>query len=982
MQGLTARHAFWAAILSVLSAVAACSVQHVRFTREGGNPPFATAEHSYPEDGFQDRHDPHLLRIAFDSHGELYPDPSDVPIDDALLARNNHSIRAYFDSVGRAYEPAAIARGFARRIEAACGPKRTLVLLIHGINSSYPETRRSYQLARLRIGELPGGREAVFLEIYWDALHGDPLACWGPARETSKWVGLGLRGILRELPESIPIRALTHSRGAAVISAAFWNVSLGEDRESDARYRARQRIEPPPVPRELGLGLLVPAIGEGDLLGTRGLQRLVVGLNEDDPAVGKGFLPAAWFGDTRLGCSRESFNDMAVRLGEAACMVDFSASEVHDFKDYLLRRAFTEFFLPLFLGSGPPGVPGAAAQESPRETTLEKFEVSSSRREQPVWQSPSTLTLIGGDDFRLLGARFLTDGLRSVTGLEVSRFSSTESNVAVRSFNETASTLQGILGLVDGRQVNNEFFGSVVWEILPVSLDDVERIEVIRGPGSFVHGPNAMHGIVNIVTRSPMKYKEDELYVSGAAGSYGSTQSTVTYVKREETSAFKGKVAWDDINEFDRPNHNARDKLFAEARLETWFDGAAVHSLDLSAGLNEQKFTTLIPEFAGVPAVAFLNSVRESYGKASYRWGDFKAQATWTHFLAVAEPEQIYPSFEVRNDMADLDLQYSLDPVDGHTITAGAGYRFASFDTDIDDPGKAGLAWIFGQDQFALGETFWVTWGGRLDWHSIAGTATSPRLAAVWEFEPGHFLRGTAGYGFRNPSLRELYFDIPLAVAPGVTPVVMGNRDLLAEKMRSAELGYRWREKDSPTRAEAIAYYNLIDRVVEFRPTAYFPSPPFPPGTPSVIEPRNSVNYEAYGLELEVEHEFHQAFSVFAGYAYGVRLDRDTHDKSRSAPRHKATAGMRFSLPGDLSANVWMTFIDDVEFTDSVTGASTGAVDEYVLVSGRVTLLVLKGQTRGTVFVQAFNMFDHDHREHPQGDSYGAIFTAGLELSW
>jgi iron complex outermembrane receptor protein len=554
--------------------------------------------------------------------------------------------------------------------------------------------------------------------------------------------------------------------------------------------------------------------------------------------------------------------------------------------------------------------------------------------------------------------------------------------VAVRSFNDDASALQGILGLVDGRQVNNEFFGGVVWEILPVSLEDVDRIEVIRGPGSFVHGPNAMHGVVNIVTRSPMKYREDEVRVSGAAGSYRSTQSTLTYVRREETSAFKARAAWDDMTEFDSPHRNARDKAFAEARVEKWFDGAAVHALDVTAGINEQKFDTLISQFAGVPAVEFFNTVQESYGKANYRRGDFRIQSTWTHFLAVAEPEQIYTPFEVQCDMADLDAQLSLEVIDGHTTTAGAGYRYASFDTDIDDEGQAGLAWVFAQDQFTLGEALFVTWGGRLDWHSVAGPATSPRLAAVWEFEPGHSLRGTAGYGFRNPSLRELYFDMPLSVAPGVTPVVQGNRDLEAEKMRSAELAYRWREKDAPTRAEAIAYYNLIDRVVEFQPTAYYPSPPFPPGTPSAIEPRNAARYEAYGLELEAEHEFGKAISVFGGYAFGIRVDRETHEKGKDAPRHKATGGVRLSLWGDLATKLWVNYFDDVEFRDAVTGTSTGAVDEYVLLSGRISLVVLKGDTRGTVFLQAFNMLDHDHREHPAGDSYGAIVTAGAEVSW
>lgn len=982
MVGFAARGARPAGILLILASMTACAVQHVHFTREGGNPPFEKTELSYPEDGFQNPLDPDLLRIAFDQNGDVYPDPSEIAIDDDLLAQSRHSLRAYFAAIGRSYDPEDVSRRLARRIETACTPGKTLLILIHGVNNSYPEAHRSYELVGLRIRELTQGQSIVFLEVYWDALHGDPLTSWGPARETSKWVGLGLRGILVHLPASIPVRVLAHSRGASVISAALWNVPLGENREADGRYRARQQAEPPPFLLRSRVGLLAPAMGEEDLVGTRGMERVIVGLNVDDPVLGKGIVPATWFGDTRLGCSREAFDAVAQRLGDVARLVDLSSSEVHDFKDYLLRRPFAESFLPLLLGTKAEEAVPVAYPEPPRAAAAAKFEVSSTRRELPVAQSPSTLTLIPGDEFRLLGARYLSDGLRSVTGLEVSRLSSTESNVAVRGFNDDASSLQGILGLLDGRQVNNEFLGSVVWDALPVSQDDVERVEVIRGPGSFVHGPNAMHGLVNIVTRSPMKYREDEVALSGAAGSYGSTQSNLTVVKRDPTSAIKVKMSWDDIDEFSSPHRNARDKVFTEVRFEKWIDDTPVHAIELTAGASQQKFDTLISQFAGVPAVEWFNSMRETYAKVNYRWGEFRAQTTWTHFVADADPEQIYSPFKVQNDMMDLDMQYSLQPIGGHTLTAGAGYRYSSYDTDIDPGGKAGLWWIFAEDQFTLGETLFVTFGGRLDRHTVAGLETSPRLAAVWECQTGHFLRATAGYGFRNPSLRELFFQLPLTVAPGVNPTLEGNRDLLPEKMRSVELAYRWRENGSPTRAEVIGYYNLIDRVVEFHPTAFFASPPFPPGTPSVLQPENSANYKAYGVELDLEHEFNHSFALFGGYAYGIRIHRETGEISHEAPRNKATGGVRVSLWDDLAAKLWVNYFDQVEFHDAVTGASTGVVPAYVLLSGRISLMVLKGDTKGTVYLQAFNMLDHVHREHPQGDPYGAIVTMGFELIW
>ena len=130
----------------LLASLAACAVQHVRFTREGGNPPFAAAEQSYPQDGVQDPLHPDLLRISFDRHGDPYPDPLETQLDDVILARGGHSVRAYFESISQGYDPEAVARGLARRIEAACGAGESLVILIHGVNNSYPEARRFHDL--------------------------------------------------------------------------------------------------------------------------------------------------------------------------------------------------------------------------------------------------------------------------------------------------------------------------------------------------------------------------------------------------------------------------------------------------------------------------------------------------------------------------------------------------------------------------------------------------------------------------------------------------------------------------------------------------------------------------------------------------------------------------------------------------------------------------------------------------------------------
>jgi outer membrane receptor protein involved in Fe transport len=486
-----------------------------------------------------------------------------------------------------------------------------------------------------------------------------------------------------------------------------------------------------------------------------------------------------------------------------------------------------------------------------------------------------------------------------------------------------------------------------------------------------------MHGLVNIVTRSPLKYAADHSAASVGVGSYGSTTANLVHVRRERDSALKVKLGWDDIAEFQPEDANAKDKSFLELRYEVDLGDPVLfpldpdHSLDLSAGVSRQKFNVVVPTFAGVPTDRFANEAVETFARAQYLYKHLRAQVTWSRMDAEAVPGPVYRPFELLLDTADAEAQYSERLWDSHTITAGAGYRFSAFETENADVAlgrhHTGLYWAFAQDEWALvPDTFWFTGGVRWDRHTISHDATSPRFAAVWQFLEEQYLRGSAGYGFRNPSLREIWFDMPVFGGAGT---VTGNRNLDAEKLRTFELSYNGRLA-RPVRAEAILYYNLVDRLVEFRNTG-----------PTTVTPRNVGKEDACGAEAEVEASFYQNMSGFLNYAFAVRRDRDTHEKFESAPRHKANAGLKFTFKEPaLVAMAWATFFDDVEYTDTATGTPLGHIPSILMLNARVTAeLPLKG---ARAYVQAFNLLDHDHREQPQGDPYGLLLMGGVEVAW
>jgi hypothetical protein len=336
-----------------------CAYEHARFDGAGDNVPFARSEYTYPEDGFQDKRRPGVFRVALDAEGSIYPDPALRRIDDRAFEAADFLLETYFAGQGD-YDPDEVAAGFARQISGECAGGKSLVILVHGMNNSYSEARRAYDLARRVIRDEVPGRGVVFLEVYWDALHGGPLAIWPKVREGSKWVGLGLRRLLSKIDRSVPVRFLAHSRGASVVSAALWNVPLREGGFRDEKFERSARRIPTPSPASLRLGLLVPAMPDEDFssffdrsagdAGSFADVRVILGVNEDDPALSKGPFGPDFWGSTAAGCRADRFARTIApalnKTGEIASIVDLSASEIHDFKDYLLRRAFLEEFLP------------------------------------------------------------------------------------------------------------------------------------------------------------------------------------------------------------------------------------------------------------------------------------------------------------------------------------------------------------------------------------------------------------------------------------------------------------------------------------------------------------------------------------------------------------------------------------------------------------------------------------------------------------
>jgi len=625
----------------------------------------------------------------------------------------------------------------------------------------------------------------------------------------------------------------------------------------------------------------------------------------------------------------------------------------------------------------------------------------SSGRSNLLDRASASVSVLSGDDLKTLGVQSVIDALRLMPGLEVEKISASESAVSVRGYVGPAAASQGMLALVDGRQAYNEFFGAPFWETLPICMDEIKSIEVIRGPGSFLYGPNAMHGLVNITTLSPLDYGDEsfashQTFLTMAGGTYAANQESLIYVKRDGETAMKVSLAHDDMDQFEGRG-DTKNKLFGSIRVQS--RPGQGHELDLTAGMSRQKFDVLFPETTLLDPATYTTRATEYYIQGKYILVEsLTLRVSWTRFLADGQPDAVFLPFSLLLDTGDADLQYSFSPWRSQNFTVGTGLRYSTFNTDHQDISNGRHAtqveWLFIQDEMTLASDLFLTAGVRLDDHSTAGLSIAPRLALVYEFEPpktveidgkqtlapGQSLRATAGYGFRNPAHRELQFDMQVLTklpGPFQPSTVVGNQDLDPEEMRSFEIGY-WGRPTSSLQAECSVFYNLGDHLVVFDAVP----PPPSVATLTAIQRQNRNKEDAYGIEANVEYQLTRQAFVFGNYAYELRHNRVTHNRIPDGPLNKVNAGVRYQEDRSLSGMVWLNFFDEITFTDKTTGNHVGHVPAYGLLNVKIWQPFKMGSADGKFFVQAFNATNHVHREHPDGQEYGLIGMAGLELAW
>lgn len=476
------------------------------------------------------------------------------------------------------------------------------------------------------------------------------------------------------------------------------------------------------------------------------------------------------------------------------------------------------------------GEPARAQPPGLLELSLEELGnisiTSASKRAERLSDVPASVFVITGEDIRRSGATSLPEALRLAPNLHVAQVYNGGYAISPRGFNGNAANK--LLVLIGGRSVYTPLFSGVFWDVQDVMLEDVDRIEVINGPGGTLWGTNAVNGIINVILR-PAAQTQGGL-VAGGAGSREAGAS-VRYGGRLANGGSWRAYA---KHTHQRHHETASGALVDDERRHTqaglraeWQSGRDHFTVsgDAYVGRREQP----LPGTISISGMTLpLDTISTSGANLVARWqraleGDASVlvQAYYDRTNRATPP-----TFSEQLDIADLQVQHTLHPLDGHELVWGAQYRHASDDVTNSAyvaflPPKVKHDWIslFAQDELSLTDRLRLTVGARIEHNDYTGAEFLPNLRLAWKWRDDQLLWGAVSRTVRAPS--RLDHDTHV---PGQPPYLLaGGEGVRAETADVAELGYRGQPTES-TMLSATLFHARYDhlRTQEIAPSRTF----------------------------------------------------------------------------------------------------------------------------------------------------------------
>ena len=617
------------------------------------------------------------------------------------------------------------------------------------------------------------------------------------------------------------------------------------------------------------------------------------------------------------------------------------------------------------------------------------------------------MTVIDRKMIAASGFRTLPDVFKLVPGMYVSYYAGSQ---AVVSYHGALSQdAPGMQVLIDGRSVYLPPFNTVDWALLPITLDDIERIEVIRGPAAASYGENSVHGVINIITRDAGAIEGTS--VSNTRGNKGINDASVHFGKRGETLDYRMTLAYTADNGYDNltspPNNltitqaqgggllnNTNDSN--QARLMNYratYHPDAVNDFDVQLGFNHD-----------VMGVGFWDSsLDKPHNMSGYSNTE---QIEWLHrpddtseislrfYHIQHSTNEIYqlgiPSYTVATSMNtgrnEIELQHTLRTSETNRLVYGAGYRQDKVDgysyypvvAPTVSPASFTLneSRVFASDEWRFNEKLIVNTGGMLENDAMGNREFSPRASLNFHLAPQHTIRIGASVAHRTPSLGEQYanqanqYQLGYKYEPGLYVTSAG---LTPERILSREIGYLGELRDWNTSIDLRLFSDRMSNMIYPLPNSALWG--------------NGMTASYRGVETTVKY----SFSDFGNLAFNYTSENvDSNSGSLSLGQLNSLAG---SLPRNIVSMLYSqrlpndaSFSAAYYFQSSMLGFDRGPID-FQPTHRRVDMRLAQpfkdlGGMNGEVAVVVQNLFSNSYTEYIATALFDRRAFVTLTIHW
>ena len=666
--------------------------------------------------------------------------------------------------------------------------------------------------------------------------------------------------------------------------------------------------------------------------------------------------------------------------------------------------------------------------------------VSASRTEQRIVNAPATMSVVTSAQIEGATSQNFAELLRTIPGVNMTQVSARDFNLTSRGATGTLAT--GQLALLDGRSLYQDFFGFVMWDFLPVNLNEIKQIEVIRGPASAVWGANALNGVVNVITKSPR-----EMQGTSAILGFGTFDRSVPgsdedsgalwYLSGTHAQAVNDRVAFKlsagaySQDALPRPtgiipgspgagtpypfyrNTGTTQPKF-DARLD--YDYPDGRKLSFSGGVAGTEGIM----HSGIGPFDIQSGSTMGYGKVNFSRQGFRASAFVNRLdgdasnLLTRTPTNDPITFDFGTTTFDLEASNVQSIAGRHVVSYGGNLRLNQFDLSLapeaEDRTEFG---VYAQDEIFLNDMLRLNLGARVDrFDFLDDFVFSPRVALMVKPQEDHTLRLSFNRAYRSPSVINNFLDVTIAEPINLglfTPLFAGviyplpvqstgNPDLEEQSVDAYEIGYTGILGGNSV-VTAAFYVNKSKNDIFFTevPNSRYTSANPPPGWPAPLRPFINVatggagfpGFFTYlnfgevthkGFELGIDSQVNAYFNLFANYSYQAEPEPEGFPLSELnlPPENRFNAGFGFSY-NRFFGNLALTYSDSAFWQDVLDARYSGTTDAYTMINGGFGV---RWNERFTTSIKAINLGNEDVQQHVFGDIMKRQVVAELRVNF